>query len=941
MNDPDNNYYAAFTLDDYTDLDLDVGKSIDVSGITNLPFEMVTPKLVDYPEADNGPITITALGTGNTPYTLNSKKLYSMSSIDPFGASQKDEKTYLYHNGRVDDPEEGVTYPNGIPTATETFMNNLSHNTPYMFKTYADFGISNTDGRNGPTTCVGLKLHTSQDGSSANENDYWLIMNADGWDTGATAPSTYGKVYYKTREFIDVFNYDIHQQVGLTYNSDGIQQFPAINVTRTQDVTGVDFGDVVGFHNWQGVNGNHRDMDTQWDRLSGSLQLVQGDSELFRIGNNKVAVRRFIIPKLSKYTINNLEEIRPYCVSPTANIDALTVVVDDTITTNNPWYGYFNSGDIIEHESGQQYMLVKMHQEGTQMTISDDTWGTDIDGTIGVRYFNTNDYTSHNHSTVDIEAEEWCMYKIYATQSPTATTFADLLTKDTIIESYTPTMNTGYQVRFMQPDESWAKGGSSLNGWTLKAGNIATQSVQADTVYDSTTPEASMQLAVNDQITVAKYTTNSLGGSETQVTPDETFAPLQMAPLNLGNIELVRKPWFLDEIEHKPWMTGNYTGYNEVPDRPQTTDTTFSSIYTGTGTATIGIPNLVDSTTGTLALGPSQPQPYKGDSVEIIMPGNETYSYQDTNNNTVYQGQVEADKWYEPGSNEITKAGAETDATFTVGVDGTGKLNSIALATDGRFDNGNQQLRQLESPASQYNPPAPTPAELEDVWDTDDEWTTNGFNGAKEWPYHVTPRNAVINYNAPTIVNNSQSGVKYTRSVGHTKWRLEVEYPPMSVEDFQEFHAVAQAAHGQSTPFFFRLVDQYGGNILWRNMDGTPNTTSSPLLKTPIVAGDTTMLVEGFASNESNAFIRGEVFIDGNNENGFLHTSLSGTDSNIFGEAKIRTPWPFRSANATGNKVYKDPFHAVVTLADDNFEYQVDINGYYYVSVAFDLDGWK
>ena len=71
------------------------------------------------------------------------------------------------------------------------------------------------------------------------------------------------------------------------------------------------------------------------------------------------------------------------------------------------------------------------------------------------------------------------------------------------------------------------------------------------------------------------------------------------------------------------------------------------------------------------------------------------------------------------------------------------------------------------------------------------------------------------------------------------------------------------------------------------------------------------------------------------------HTSLSGTDSNVYGEAKIRTPWPFRTAQVAGTQIHKNPEHAIVTFASDNFEYQVDVNNYYFVSVAFDLDSWK
>ena len=83
------------------------------------------------------------------------------------------------------------------------------------------------------------------------------------------------------------------------------------------------------------------------------------------------------------------------------------------------------------------------------------------------------------------------------------------------------------------------------------------------------------------------------------------------------------------------------------------------------------------------------------------------------------------------------------------------------------------------------------------------------------------------------------------------------------------------------------------------------------------------------------------MFIDGENENGNLHTALNTVDSNIYGEAKIRTPWPMRKAQTAGQIIYKHPSHAVVTLAEDNFNYSVDQNNYYYVTVMFDLDNWK
>ena len=141
-------------------------------------------------------------------------------------------------------------------------------------------------------------------------------------------------------------------------------------------------------------------------------------------------------------------------------------------------------------------------------------------------------------------------------------------------------------------------------------------------------------------------------------------------------------------------------------------------------------------------------------------------------------------------------------------------------------------------------------------------------------------------------------------------------------------------------PFFFNLRGKNGEDILWRDFYPLGGT-SQLRFKDPVALGDTTALLEGYASNESNAFLQGEVFIDGKNENGRLHTTLNTVDANIYGEAKIRTTWPMSEAQQVGWNIYRHPLHAVVTLDSDNFEYSVDTANYYYVSVGFDLDSWK
>ncbi len=407
----------------------------------------------------------------------------------------------------------------------------------------------------------------------------------------------------------------------------------------------------------------------------------------------------------------------------------------------------------------------------------------------------------------------------------------------------------------------------------------------------------------------------------------------------------------------KVWTNQSGTEYTDVT----TYDLNYTYQNSTTGTIKENFqaptPNIittldpVDSTTGTLTISnanyPGTPFPqgkYRLASVSEHMYGNKTYMQRTGASTYVGNARLKSTSAWSAGDN-YQQAITQFPVT-TISTDATSGYLTSGFTFDsefpGQFNSDRDIAFEVETVPNTYTPPAPTPAELEDVFDTDDEWEDYGYaGGRKEWPFHVTPSKADIVYNAPTIANMSQSGIKYTRSVGHTDWRLDVAYPPMTHEEFQKFHAIAQAAQGQAMPFFFKLRDKNGGNILWRKFEDTSVSTKTPRFKNPVASGDRLALVEGFESNENNAFLQGEVFIDGNNDNGYVHTVLNQVDANIYGEAKIRTPWPFRSPVNAGDGCYKEPSHIVVTLANDNFEYKVDTAGYYYMSVSFDLDDWK
>ena len=401
-----------------------------------------------------------------------------------------------------------------------------------------------------------------------------------------------------------------------------------------------------------------------------------------------------------------------------------------------------------------------------------------------------------------------------------------------------------------------------------------------------------------------------------------------------------------------PPNTGGSVGQGTVRmgrSAPITPATTYDPSTTGTLTETsvpnaweIASANPGDKTVynGELTMRTTQTNPYNI-NIYRFLPGNLTYKNRTGESTYANAADISNSVW-DPGATSTTAGNSAILDELTLSQDSNGYITNVTYDSSARYASADEFMLTFDTLPDTYTPPAPTPAEQEDVFDTDDEWADYGYaNGRKEWPFHVTPSKADIVYNAPTIANMSQSGIKYTRSVGHTDWRLDVAYPPMTHDEFQKFHAIAQAAQGQAMPFFFKLRDKNGGNILWKKFEDTSVSTNSPRFKNAVASGDRLALIEGFAANESNAFLQGEVFIDGNNDNGYVHTVLNTVDSNVYGEAKIRTPWPFRTPVNPGDNLYKEPAHIVVTLANDNFEYKVDTAGYYYMSVSFDLDDWK
>ena len=383
-------------------------------------------------------------------------------------------------------------------------------------------------------------------------------------------------------------------------------------------------------------------------------------------------------------------------------------------------------------------------------------------------------------------------------------------------------------------------------------------------------------------------------------------------------------------------------------------------------------------------------------STTVRSPGFRKYQYQDTNNATQKGAVYDFTKFWRPGQTSHFTPTYLTTPTGTPVLSTQGYLTNnnnldtfpqrglftlAGLGLTSSTDTNNNAILS-GSPAKpsthviekvglfEINPKAdeyvaPT-AYAPDVFDTDDEWDTDAFTQAKQsnpWPKSPVPRNINFTTNQPTSVTRSQNGTKYVRSSGVVKHQMEVEYAPMLQEDFRNFHAYVQSARGQATPFYFdiRNYTNYAGttglHIFGQNTTGsTSNTrgfTNENFVRTTVdqslnrapEIGDKLITLEGFVSNRADVFIKGEqvIFNMAGYADGNLVTIVNDNiDSNRYGEARIRIPYGVRSGAAgSGQQLYFDPTHIIVTLAEDAFEFELGADGLYRITVRFDFDEFK
>ena len=536
---------------------------------------------------------------------------------------------------------------------------------------------------------------------------------------------------------------------------------------------------------------------------------------------------------------------------------------------------------------------------GSLQTYTSTSWAT-----FGGLLINN---TAHSLNTGDI-----CTQKVYRTSDDALqNTTSNLMA---VVQKYTSSQDIIY---FVQLDTN-----NNLTEIDTGNGYIATP----------TNPSASHRVEIETNHESAFTTSGTDYHSETVADNNYAFVTTE-----------------LDKVltDGKVWTNTTGTKYTlattfDVIAQTLTDATTgdLEEVYTPPTANIIPRRDLTAATAGTLTIEANETNRYRLSGITPRWFGNKTFLQRTGESTYVGNAEIKANEYWLAGGTSLNTSYGHWPTGLTVGTNSSGYINSFTgfdTEFPGAFPNSDDVMFTVQTVADTYTPPALSTEAQEDIWDLDSEWNNTLYSGKKTFPTTVTPSSLTFRVTSPTATTQSQNGTKYTRTANYTKYSFDVEYPPMTAEQYEDYNGFINTLQGQKHPFYF-LLHQNGTRMLGNRTTGVTNVIR---YKDEGTAGDITVLAEGFASNQSEVVRRGELFIMSDEKHGNIKTAGSSTDANVYGEAKFRISTPIHSTQAPGNRIYQDPFHIIVSLDADTVQVTRDTAGFYNLSMTFTADEWK
>lgn len=143
-----------------------------------------------------------------------------------------------------------------------------------------------------------------------------------------------------------------------------------------------------------------------------------------------------------------------------------------------------------------------------------------------------------------------------------------------------------------------------------------------------------------------------------------------------------------------------------------------------------------------------------------------------------------------------------------------------------------------------------------------------------EFPFLIAPSSITISSEFDVVQSFSQSKRRYSRITGGHLWRLSIDLPEMTREEYRNVYAFLQAQFGTHDTF---LITMQGFLAPLGNVGGTP------LVKE--VTNDNVIVCSGFTNDVQDAVRAGDLFTIAGDEK--VYMCVLDTDSDAIGDVVI------------------------------------------------------
>ena len=279
-----------------------------------------------------------------------------------------------------------------------------------------------------------------------------------------------------------------------------------------------------------------------------------------------------------------------------------------------------------------------------------------------------------------------------------------------------------------------------------------------------------------------------------------------------------------------------------------------------------------------------------------------------------------------------------------IGTGNNGRLDyvSVSVSAPGHFSSNIPFILDFAEKADEAQSTSYTDQQrlLDIEWadKTGNEWVLDDADSLalRVWPTHIRPMAMTWTVETPVASTESQSLVRYRRTMGAYRFKYKLKYPPMSKANFRPFLNHIMASKGGYREFMWYLDDGY--------LDVRPNSVSdNHQVKTfqKTTAGSALLFLDGLVPDLTpetpNNSVAKDSFIlsDGFHNNGDIAMSVVQQGSNKFGEAVVRVSHPAQKDIPAYSDVTLDPTKIRVVLDLNSIDFDINTVELYGFEVDF------